>query len=685
MTPKLLQKKSNRFLQLALPENLIANKRIGKREKYNHRPGTAANNLRGVEKRILGQWALSWNMYKKIREKQQSLRRDVSTMEKTGHPGLFPRARFISLALTFPFFLVTPGLYILHDKISRALGGNVIHYLKSTVNPQGGEATPMAPVKASANYSAPPCEARGAAFSRDKACYSLPSLETLLSCSTDLIGDAPVDCFHMRGEMVTEHCRKNHFNMIYPAGLPAQILQNKGGRRDRIADRYRNQLAEWRKIAFLYGGLPRQAALRLHRRAYLMGGDVDSNFLCLLESRLDVTLKRAFFFSTLKAARQWIQRGKIYVNNQPRTFAGAILQPADIITISPCATMEWRKERLLTLAAIREKADQWNKNRISHGAGPLSRYPGTGWGNHIPPMLRNPRVSRGGRRFPFSPALMRKWKEWSKIWSNSRYSFSERHSWRSNLTGAQHFINPRSDRFTGAKPWQRSTPGGGSQPSYSSSRISLSCLSNYLSATNSRAKGQSLSENFLEYPQINYPASSTQQSTTPATVTGFSLLERRQTYITSLIYGLTTAKRSPGAISSNNQERRFPATAQRNGGVKGEKSGETPTQLIVPLRRCANRLGQVIGGERKGRCQWLHQRQSAVVDGLYALRWSRGFARKKSLGEKRDQWRWSCVKPLHLECSYKLATVIFLFFPQKLAWPSSINVSLLRKRLGGAA
>ena len=674
MTPKLLQKKSNRFLQLALPENLAANKRIGKREKYYHRPGVAANNLRGMEKRILGQWAFSWNMYKKRMEKEQSLP-CRSRPENSSRISQFPPSlavRFPILPFASPCFLVTPSLYILQERINRALGGNVIQYLKDkTGSTQWNHPSRLGTEENTLEHSVS-FFWRGQETPRSTPPSGKKpqvSLEALLSCSARFISSQPVHFGHHSGELVTEHCRKNNFNMIYSL-LAVQILQNKtrGDRRDRIADHYRNQLAEWRKISFIYGGLPLKAARRFQRRAHLLGGDVDSNFLSLLESRLDVTLQRAFFFSTLKEARQWIQRGKIYVNNQRCTLSGTLLQPADIVTISPGATMEWRKDRLRAFALIREGADKWNKrpapSRWGVGFQPrgVSSYRATDWERQI-----------SERRFPFSPSLMRKWKKWSQTWSNSPDSFLQKHIWRTNHIDEQICLDPRNDRFTGK--------GGQRAVSSTQSFYSSSALANYLSAF-SREIYKGRYKAILD-PQIN--ADSTRQSRTSRVAPRFSLLERRQTYITSLICGLpptTLYDRKGRPLPPPNPLYPPRFNKPQWQGVRHNKIGHrtNKAELTPPL---FIRLGQLIGAEKTGRCQWLHQRQSNVVDGLHASRWNRGFAKSKSQREKKDQWRWSCIKPLNLECSYKLGTVIFLFFPQKLAWPSSINVSLLRKKLGG--
>ena len=743
MTPKLLQKKSNRFLQLALPENLIANKRIGKRKKYNHFPRAAAKNLGAMEKRILGQWAFSWNMYKKTMKKQQgeisfppritqvhrpeSMKTQVHDVTQDKGFAL-PRARFTTLppsagtdflsgpGSAFSCFLVSPSLYILQDRISRALGGNLIQYLKqsNTVIP-GGKGMPLsAPL---APLGKLPFHAKGRARKTgraqvqvsdllhppalwredDRGCFSGKKggvfLETLCP---PLISDAPVDFGHKRGELLISQCRDNFFNKIYSL-LAAQILRNKarGDRRDRIADHYRNQLSEWRKISFLYGGLGLKAARRLHGRARLLGGDVDSNFLSLLESRLDVTLKRAFFFSTLKAARQWIQRGKINVNNQRCTVASAVLQPADLITISPSATGEWRKSRLKTFSLIREKGMplrrpgpplNWNRNRIFQtafvpaGAPEMKRpqvmsntaqHRGVLWpkgqyrkGNpaqrYFASVFHGSNSQAGGlhgshrgarqmktaqldRRFPFSPALMRKLKEWSQVWGNCRYSFSEKHQGRA--------IGILST----------------SQPLYSTS-----CLAHYLAATKFKSKNsQSLA---ISDPEINV-----KKNLAPGVALDFSLLQRGQTSITSFICGLPLETPGP----RNFFQPQGNAHHQVGAGKRNKWQHGTTRAQHVPTGPVRIRLGQCLGRERQKRLQWLHRVKSNVLDGLYALRWNRGFARKKSQREKKNQWRWSCIKPLHLECCYKLGTVIFLFSPQKLAWPASINVSLIREKLGG--
>jgi ribosomal protein S4 len=79
----------------------------------------------------------------------------------------------------------------------------------------------------------------------------------------------------------------------------------------------------------------------------------------------------------------------------------------------------------------------------------------------------------------------------------------------------------------------------------------------------------------------------------------------------------------------------------------------------------------------------LLQQRGPIIDGLFQQRWRRLFTKKKPKILKKIGCRWGPIKPMHLECSYSCATVIYLFAPQKLVWPSHINVLLLKSALNG--
>ena len=71
--------------------------------------------------------------------------------------------------------------------------------------------------------------------------------------------------------------------------------------------------------------------------------------------------------------------------------------------------------------------------------------------------------------------------------------------------------------------------------------------------------------------------------------------------------------------------------------------------------------------------RWLLTSQPLVRDGLYFLRWHRAFIRKKSTWIRGCHRHLTMQKPLHLEVSYKKLCALYLYPPQRIAWPCMIN------------
>ena len=71
--------------------------------------------------------------------------------------------------------------------------------------------------------------------------------------------------------------------------------------------------------------------------------------------------------------------------------------------------------------------------------------------------------------------------------------------------------------------------------------------------------------------------------------------------------------------------------------------------------------------------RWLLSSQPLVRDGLYSLRWHRAFIRKKSGWVRGCHRHLSVQKPLHFETSYKKLCALYLYPPQRIAWPCMIN------------
>ena len=88
----------------------------------------------------------------------------------------------------------------------------------------------------------------------------------------------------------------------------------QSGRR-RLSD-YAVRLAEKQKVRFLYGGIREKQFLKYFKEASGLKGNTGTNFLCLLERRLDNVIYRAGFAKTRPQARQLVRHKHITVNGQ---------------------------------------------------------------------------------------------------------------------------------------------------------------------------------------------------------------------------------------------------------------------------------------------------------------------------------------------------------------------------------
>jgi len=95
------------------------------------------------------------------------------------------------------------------------------------------------------------------------------------------------------------------------------------------------QLKERKKLSFFYGHLSQKTLTGLFRQATQSKGFFSKNLLCLLEHRLDVVVFRSGFAQTLAEARQRITHKKVFVNGKPLTFPTYQMVPGDILSMAP--------------------------------------------------------------------------------------------------------------------------------------------------------------------------------------------------------------------------------------------------------------------------------------------------------------------------------------------------------------
>lgn len=109
-----------------------------------------------------------------------------------------------------------------------------------------------------------------------------------------------------------------------------------GRRGQRRQSEYGQQLAEKQKVRFAYGVLERQLA-RYMEEAQRDPTATGTEFLRLLERRLDNVMYRLGFAPTRAMARQLISHGHVRVNNKKLDRPSYRVVVGDILTLSPVA------------------------------------------------------------------------------------------------------------------------------------------------------------------------------------------------------------------------------------------------------------------------------------------------------------------------------------------------------------
>ena len=134
------------------------------------------------------------------------------------------------------------------------------------------------------------------------------------------------------------------------AKRPNRPGQHGADRRGKLSD-YGRQLKEKQKVRFMYGLSERQLR-KTFDEAGKMKGIHGTNFLRLLESRLDNLAFRAGFASTRRGARQLVNHGHVTVNGKKVDIPSYRCKPGDVISL---------KEKDMNLKVVNESLEKVNK------------------------------------------------------------------------------------------------------------------------------------------------------------------------------------------------------------------------------------------------------------------------------------------------------------------------------------
>ena len=126
--------------------------------------------------------------------------------------------------------------------------------------------------------------------------------------------------------------------------------QHGQARKGKLSD-YGTQLKEKQKVRFMYGVNERQFK-KTFKEAEKMEGIQGTNFLRLLESRLDNLVFRIGFSTTRRGARQLVNHGHVTVNGKKVDIPSYRVKPGDIISI---------KEYHKNLKVVTEALEKMNK------------------------------------------------------------------------------------------------------------------------------------------------------------------------------------------------------------------------------------------------------------------------------------------------------------------------------------
>lgn len=138
------------------------------------------------------------------------------------------------------------------------------------------------------------------------------------------------------------------------------------GRRPIKLTPYALMLREKQKAKRIYGVLEAQFE-RYFDIAARTPGKTGENLLILLERRLDNVIYRAGFARSRSEARQMVRHGHFYVNGRKVNIPSYLVDPNDLIEISPRGKENNTLKEILETGGIRAKSPSWLEVNFEEG------------------------------------------------------------------------------------------------------------------------------------------------------------------------------------------------------------------------------------------------------------------------------------------------------------------------------
>lgn len=406
-------------------------------------------------------------------------------------------------------------------------------------------------------------------------------------------------------------CRRYKF--LFPLHRLKGELSKRESQYGKI-ELYKKQIQEKKKLAFIYGIVPKNSIKKLVKQAYNLSSVENPPtkvLVALLESRLDVTLFRASFFSSVPMARQWINHNKVTVNKNKVRSPGYQLKGGDCIEVLPAFAFPL-------------------KEKIQRRIGKILPF-------------------RRSRKKLITPSLIESWCSFERVFSSEKTPQKT----PSLIRDKKVLAAPAAiENFSLIKDhlqsiWEKSIH---SQRSWRGG--------------NETSPAQDLS--FGKRDQKSLP---TLSQPTKVSRGGFSGEKPPQ----ENFLAKTKNKVDKGEIfSSLARDRLLPRHLSRQIDARAPLDRKWRKPLA-----CSNRIHPHLqkGITLFGR---LKKEKAQALDFLNA---KQALVQPRNRVQRLAGLQISGMKPLHLEISYKLLTAIFLYSPQKVAYPSNLDLPLIIRSL----
>lgn len=401
---------------------------------------------------------------------------------------------------------------------------------------------------------------------------------------------------------------------------------------------YLLRLKERKKLAYLYGNLSSAYIKKTAQQAAKQKGTMMKNLLILLEARLDVILCRICFFKTIPQARQYISHGLILVNGFKVDIPSAKIKPGDVISVVP----DQVKKLQAQMCTYLKSPNFFGRKEPQPLASLASKLKGT-----LVKKAPLPHLKRGHEYISRGDPV--KQRRASALSAGGAFS-----AWRSG---------PKAHK---AAHYVRAT------------RPSGETMFNLQSAANAWIKYLALQANVVK-GRLG-PVNAEGRFHDKQVARAFDLkIVAAPRYPEQSLMGKTKAKKAPFGAMSNSKQIAF---AKHKIVLKRQYKYYT----IGAQRRDMIGLAERLPGSFR---QWAFETRQTPVPvtelPLAALKIKQYSlilsAKTKQRLLRRRSLSISSMKPLNLEVSYRLLTAIYLYSPQKVAFPALLDLDLVVRSL----